>query len=134
LTAAGILPIATTIFLVIVLKTESKHELSDIRRLLPLSLERQTANSFLNLLDLYVKNGNKENVYKDLQRGIETEIVSYSLKKCNNNIADTAKMMGIRNRSTLYAMIKRLDIDLENTDTDSSLESKAVNRIDKKLS
>jgi len=112
--AAWLVPIATTLFLIIILKTESKHKLSDIRHLLPLSLERQTANNFLLLLDHYVKNNGKDNAYKELQHGIEREIISYSLKKCNNNVAHTANMMGIRNRSTLYAMINRLEIDVRN--------------------
>jgi len=112
--AAGLIPIATTLFLIIILQTESKHKLSNIRRLLPLSLERQTANNFLLLLDNYVKNSGKDNAYKELQHGIEREVVSYSLKKCNNNITHTANMMGIRNRSTLYTMINRLDIDIKN--------------------
>ena len=64
----SLLPIATTLFLFIVLKTESKHQLSDIKRLLPMSLERKTADNFLSMLDTYVKNNNVENVYKDLQR------------------------------------------------------------------
>jgi len=120
LTSTGLLSLATTISLIIIIRTESKHELSNISRFFPLSLERQTANSFLNLLDKYVENGHKENVYKDLQHGIEKEIVSYSLKKCNNNISKTAKMMGIRNRSTLYAMIKRLGIEHESTQTNTN--------------
>jgi len=114
---AAVIPIATALFLIIVLKTESKHQLSDIRRFLPLSMEKKTANNFLALLDNYMENNSKENIYKDLQRGIEKEIITYSLKKCDYNVAHTAKMMGIRNRSTLYAMINRHDIDLERQKT-----------------
>jgi len=110
--AAGVLPIATTLFLIIVLKTEAKHKLSDVKRFLPMSLENKTANNFLELLDFYVQNNKQDNVYKDLHKNIEKEIISYSLKKCNNNVADTAEMMGI-NRSSLYAMIDRLKIDLK---------------------
>ena len=111
--AAGLLPIATTWFLILVIKTESKHKLSDIKRFLPMSLENKAANEFLDLLDFYVENGNKDNVYKDLHDDIERAIISYSLKKCNHNVAQTAKLMGIRNRSTMYAMINRLGIDLD---------------------
>jgi len=110
--AAGVLPIATTLFLIIVLKTEAKHKLSDVKRFLPMSLENKTANNFLELLDFYVQNNKQDNVYKDLHKNIEKEIISYSLKKCDNNVADTAEMMGI-NRSSLYAMIDRLKIDLK---------------------
>jgi len=101
------------LFLIIVLKTESKHKLSDIKRFLPMSLENQTANIFLEQLDFYVQNSKQENIYKSLHQNIEKEIISYSLMKCNHNVANTAKMMGIRNRSSLYAMIDRLNINLK---------------------
>ncbi len=110
--ATVIMPMATTLFLFIIIKTESKHQLSDIKPLLPLSLERKTADNFLNMLDEYVQNSNQDNVYKNLQSKIEREIICYSLKKSNNNITHTAKLMGLKNRSTLYSMINRHDIDL----------------------
>ncbi len=111
--ATGLIPIATTLFLIIVVNTESKHKLSDLRRIMPLSAERETTNNLMDLLDNYIQNGNQSNVYKELQEGIEKEIIMYSLKKCDNNITYTAKMMGLKNRSTLYSMINRLDIDLK---------------------
>jgi len=84
LNATAIMPVATTLFLFIVIKTESKHKLSEIKRLLPMSLERKTADNFLSMLDDYVQNSNKENVYKNLQASIEREIICYSLEKSNN--------------------------------------------------
>ena len=111
--ATGLVPIATAIFLGIVLKTEDKHKLSDLRRFMPRSQERKTTTEFMHLLDQYIKNTNKENVYKDLQIGIEKEIIKYSLAKCDGNITNTAKMMGLKNRSTLYSMINRLELDLK---------------------
>ena len=113
LNATAIMPIATTVFLFIVIKTESKHKLSEIKRLLPMSLERKTADNFLNMLDEYVQNSNKEDVYKNLQSSIEREIICYSLEKSNNNITHTANMMGLKNRSTLYSMLNRHGIDLQ---------------------
>jgi len=103
--ATGLIPIATTLFLVIVLKTESKHRLSDLRRVMPLSLERQTTARMMDLLDEYIQNQNKRDVYKELQSGIEKEII-------NNNVTATSKMMGLKNRSTLYSMMNRLGIDI----------------------
>ncbi len=110
--ATGLVPIATTLFLGIVLKTEATHKLSDLRRLMPLSLERETTNNLMDLLDNYMQNSNKENVYKELQDGIERQIISYSLQKCDNNVSKTTRMMGLKNRSTFYSMVKRLEIDL----------------------
>ena len=111
--ATAIMAIASTLFLFIVIKTESKHKLSEIKRLLPMSLERKTADNFLNMLDEYVQNSNKEDVYKNLQSSIEREIICYSLEKSNNNITHTANMMGLKNRSTLYSMLNRHGIDLQ---------------------
>lgn len=112
--ATGLIPIATTLFLIIVLKTESKHRLSDLRRVMPLSLERQTTARMMDLLDEYIQNQNQKDVYKDLQAGIEKEIINYSLEKCDNNVTATSKMMGLKNRSTLYSMMNRLGIDISN--------------------
>lgn len=111
--ATGLVPIATALFLAIVLKTEDKHKLSDLRRLMPLSPERHTTAAFMDLLDEYIQNSNKENVYKELQTGVEKEIIKYSLAKCDGNITNTAKMMGLKNRSTLYSMMNRLELDLK---------------------
>ncbi|MBX2847433.1 MAG: hypothetical protein KTR16_03880 [Acidiferrobacterales bacterium] len=110
--ATGLVPIATAMFLAIMLKTESKHKLSDLRRVMPLSPERQTTQAMMDLLDEYIQNGHKENVYKDLQAGIEREIIKYSLNHCEGNVSETAKMMGLKNRSTLYSMVNRLDVSL----------------------
>lgn len=109
--AAGLAPIATALFLAIVLKGESKHKLSDIRRFLPLSPERNISNNLMELVDGYVHGGNQVDAYKNLQIGIEKEIIFYTLNKCNNNITQTAEMMGLKNRSTLYSMMNRLNID-----------------------
>jgi len=111
--ATGLIPIATTLFLVIVLKTESKHKLSDLRRVMPLSAERQTSDNFMDLLDNYIQSKNRCNVYKELQAGIEKEIIMYSIKKCGGNISEATRMMGLKNRSTLYSMMTRLDMNLQ---------------------
>jgi len=50
LNAAGIVPVATTLFLIIVLKSESQHKLSDVRRFLPFSLERKTSSKWMSML------------------------------------------------------------------------------------
>ena len=108
---AGLLPIATTLFLIIVLKGESKHQLSDIRRFLPLSPERAISENVMKMVNTYVNQGQKADAYKKLQAGIEKEIIFYTLNKCNNNISKTTQMMGLKNRSTLYSMMKRQKID-----------------------
>lgn len=110
---AGILPVATAIFLAIVLKGESKHQLSDVRRFLPFSPERAISNNVMTLVDEYVHSDNQTDAYKKLHIAIEKEIILYTLNKCNNNVTQTTEMMGLKNRSTLYSMMTRLGIDLQ---------------------
>jgi len=109
--AAGLFPVATALFLAIVLKSESKHKLSDIRRFLPFSPEREISKKLTGLFDGYIHAGNQADAYKNLQAGIEREVIFYNLKKCNNNITQTAEIMGLKNRSTLYSMMNRLGIN-----------------------
>jgi len=120
LNASGTVPIATTIFLLVVLKTEGHHKLTDIRKFLPLSLEKQTSNNFMSILDHYINHKNEKDIFKTIQSDIEKEIISYSLKKCDYNVSKTTKMMGLKNRSTLYSMMNRLDIDIKNLKTINS--------------
>ena len=108
---AGIIPVATTIFLYILLKSESNHRLTDIRRFLPLSQEKRSANEFLRLMDQYTQSDSKANAFSELREGIERQAVLYTLAKCDDNITKAAEMMGVQNRSTLYSMMRRLDID-----------------------
>jgi len=80
---------------------------------MPLSLEKQTTNNFMELLDYYITHKNEDDVFKTIQVGVEREIIFYSLKKCDYNVSKTTKMMGLKNRSTLYSMMNRLDIDIK---------------------
>jgi len=118
--AAGVVPIATTVFLVIVLKTEGQHKLSDIRKFLPLSLEKQTANNFMSTLDYYIAHQNEKDIFKTIHADIEKQIICYSLEKCSYNVSKTTKMMGLKNRSTLYSMMNRLNIDIKNLKINNS--------------
>ncbi len=108
----GLMPIATTLFLAIVLKTESKHKLSDLRRYLPLSLERKTTHAMMDLLDEYIQNSSQTDAYRSLQANLEKEIIKYSIEKCDGNVSHATAMMGLKNRSTLYSMLNRLEMNL----------------------
>lgn len=108
---AGVLPLATAFFLFVILKTESKHQLTDIRRFIPFSPERKTSQEILRLLDTYAQNSNQTESFQQLRNGIEREAIHYTLEKCNDNVTQATKMMGLQNRSTLYSMMKRLGID-----------------------
>jgi len=113
LNAAALGPISTALFLLIVLKGESKHKLSDIRRFLPFSPEKRISNNLISLVDAYVHVDNQNHGFKALQVGIEKEIILYTLGKYDNNITHAAEAMGLKNRTTLYSMMSRLDIDIK---------------------
>ena len=108
--SAGIVPITTTLFLYIILKSESKHNFTDIRRYLPFSDERKAAIKLLELTDIYSQKAYQNDSYSELRKGIESRIILYTLSKCNGSVTEASKMMGLQNRSTLYSMINRLDI------------------------
>jgi len=110
---AGALPIATTFFVFLILKTESKHQLMDVRRFIPFSRERQASLEILRLMDKYSQSSSEIDSYQELRNGIEREAIRYTLEKCDHNITRAAKMMGLQNRSTLYSMLKRLEINVK---------------------
>ena len=109
--AAGLIPLATTFFVYVVIKGESDHQLTDIRRFLPFSNERRLAARFSELTDAYAQSSNQENAYADLRDGIERQAILYTFEKCGGNISESTRMMGLQNRSTLYSMMKRLGIE-----------------------
>jgi len=109
--SAGIVPITTTLFLYIILKSESQHNFTDIRRFLPFSDERKTAIELLELTDIYSRKAYENESYNEFRNGMETRIILYTLNKCKGNITEASKMMGLQNRSTLYSMMNRLGIN-----------------------
>jgi len=80
---------------------------------MPLSLEKEATKNFMSMLDYYIEHQNEDDAFKTVQVGVEREIIHYSLKKCDYNVTKTTKMMGLKNRSTLYSMMNRLDIDIK---------------------
>ncbi len=101
-----VLPIATAIFVIFVVKSESNHRLTDIRRLLPGSLERNVSNDLMNIMDNYTLH---KISYKDAVKELETTLVNYSTDKSLNNISKTAEFMQSP-RATVYAIRRRLDM------------------------
>lgn len=108
--SAGIVPIATTLYLYFLIKSESTHHITDFRRYLPFSLERRSAKKFVEIADSYARSTNKANAYNDFRDALERQAIFYTLEKCHGNISQAAVMMGLPNRSTLYSMMNRLNI------------------------
>lgn len=107
LNAAAILPITTTLFLLITLKSEAKHKLTDIRRFVPFSIERKTSSEIMDIFSSYAKD---ETNYRDSMAEIEKLLVTHKHNKNGGNVSTTASSMEIP-RSSLYSIFNRLDIE-----------------------
>ncbi len=107
LNAVAILPITSTLFLLITLKSESQHRLTDIRRFVPFSIERKTSSKIMNIFSSYAKD---ETNYRDSMAEIEKLLVTHKHSKHNGNVSTTAASMEIP-RSSLYSIFRRLNIE-----------------------
>ena len=104
--AAMFFPIATTLFLLILVMSERKHGLSDIRRFIPFSDERKTSAEIMEIFSKYAQN---EEEYRQAINEIEKLLVTHKYEKNNRNASSTAEQMGMP-RSSLYSLFNRLDI------------------------
>lgn len=105
--AAAIFPFMTTLFLLITLRSESKHGLTDIRRHIPFSLERRKASEIMDIFSSYAKD---QANYRDSMVELERLMVTYKHDKNAGNVSATAATMGIP-RSSLYSIFRRLNIE-----------------------
>lgn len=101
--ATGIVPICTTAFLYIIVKTEAIHKMSDIRHLLPFSPERKFAQELLKIASLYSK---EEIDHKQFRNDIEREALKYKYMNSGENISEMSRIMGM-NRSSVYSILSR---------------------------
>ncbi len=104
---AMIFPLATTLFLIILLVSEKKHGLSDIRRFIPFSDERKTSNEIMDIFSRYAQD---EANYRESINDIEKLLVTHKYNKNDKNASTTAEQMGMP-RSSLYSLFNRLDIN-----------------------
>lgn len=107
--ASVILPFTTAAFLLITLKGERLHQLTDIRRHIPFSLERQTSGE---IMDIFSRFASDEVNYRDGMAEIEKLLVMHKHDKNGGNVTTTASSMEIP-RSSLYSIFRRLNIELK---------------------
>lgn len=107
--AALVMPFATAAFLVITLKSEKVHGMFDIRRHIPLSLERRTSAEIMDIFSSYSQD---QLNYRDAMNEIEKLLVTHKHQKNGGNVSTTAASMELP-RSSLYSIFRRLDIDLK---------------------
>ena len=111
------IPIATTLFAIFVVLTESRHELVDLYRFMPWSIQSQASRqvkriTYLLLAGEITISEAEERFTKLL---IETQIKQNKLNCGDAKITKIAKILGV-GRSTLYAKIERLNIDKDSLD------------------
>jgi len=107
--AMAILPIATTAFIFIIVLSEKKHGLTDIRRFIPLSLESKLTTRIQNITGAYAQEAIS---HKEMLAEVEKLAVLYKLQKKGGNVSHISDSMG-EPRSTVYWLCKRYNIDLK---------------------
>ena len=101
------MPVATTLFLVIMLTSEYQHRLTDVRRFLPWSNERRTSQKIMDIFSNYSRDDLE---YRQAVSEIERLLVLHKYDKNEGNASETAGKMGMP-RSSLYSIFNRLDIE-----------------------
>ena len=105
LTAAATMPLCTALFIMIIVRSESSHYITDLRRYLPSSAEYQTNAKVSRAVNHYLI-GDKN--FKETQTSIERLLVEHKLNKTDYNVTHAADQMGI-NRTTLHTWLKKYD-------------------------
>ncbi len=105
-------PIATTFFIIFMVKTERTHKLTDIHLYIPWSNEWNLARRLLAVFSDYTLN---RKTVKESVTEIEIMLIRYKLNRYDYNICRTSKSMGLPT-STLYSRCKTLDIPIKRQD------------------
>lgn len=104
--AIMLLPVASTLFLIISLKGESSTTLPfDWRSWLPLSLEHRLRGKLRAAEQKYI---NKSSSHQETMMQIEKALLEYQRDKHGGSIAKASKTIGIM-RSTFYSKMNRFD-------------------------
>jgi hypothetical protein len=101
--AAGFLPVCTSLFLLITLQSESRHRFTDIRRYLPYSQERKTAQEVQQLISKFSMD---EISYKEMSAAFEKIALQHKLDEAGHSVSQAARLLKMK-RSTLYSMLDR---------------------------
>jgi len=106
LNASGLMPIATTLFLFILVKYEANEGITDIRRWIPYSRQKRLTNELMSLSSLY---STDKIGYKEMLVEFEKLSIEYKYHESGGNISEAARRMKLK-RTTLYSMIDRTGI------------------------
>ncbi|MCH2191144.1 MAG: hypothetical protein MK188_09495 [Gammaproteobacteria bacterium] len=103
---AVIFPLATSLFVFILLAAEHKHQIMDVRRFIPFSDERKTSNQ---IMDIFSKYAQDRASYREAVNDIEKLLVEHKYEKNDRNATYAAQKMGMP-RSSLYSLFNRLGV------------------------
>lgn len=106
---AVVFPLATTLFVLILALSETEHGITDIRIYLPFSAERQLVTRLTKSGALF---SIRKRSLKQTSDDIEKALLLYSLSKNEYRVSAAAKDMGV-NRTTLYSICRRHEVDVE---------------------
>lgn len=106
ISAIAALPIGTTLLLLITLKAENNHAITDIQIYLPFSKERKISQHLIQVISDYSVS---EKDYKKTVKEIEKALLEYSYEKSGYCKSTTARKLNV-SRSTLYGMFDRLGV------------------------
>lgn len=121
--ATGLLPISTALFVWILVYSERRHRLTDIRRVVPGTRENKVTQQ---LQEVFTKYAAGEMGYQDASNEIELLLLAYSYDKHSGNVLQTAKFMKV-GRSTLYKKMQKHSMgrpyENKNTEEESTQNS-----------
>ncbi len=112
--AMMVIPIASTLFILITLKTEFRHKITDIRRLLPFSNERRATAEMLQVMSKYAM---QDISHKELMRDIEKICLKYKVVVNDGNVAKTAGSMDLP-RSSVYGLMSKHGLSQNKDESD----------------
>lgn len=108
ISASTIVPISTTLFLIIVIASEKQHKITDIRQHIPFTQERKTSQQVQQVMSNYFLH--KTDIFTARDK-LEKLLLEHRLTKTECNISKTAETIGA-DRGTVYKWLKKHDIKL----------------------
>jgi len=111
-----LLPLTSTLFLLILYKSEDKHQLMDLRTWLPWSAENRAAKEIQIAQSDYFM---EKISYQEFKQKVERVSLEKSLCKAGGSVSTAAKFMGL-NRTTVYSMMNKHGISAGATQTNQT--------------
>ena len=108
--AMAVYPLSTTAFIFVLVLSEGRHSMTDVRQYIPLSLENHLA---ANTRDLIGKYSQEEISHKELVNALNKMAVEYKLTKVEGNVLRASKSMQ-EPRSSVYWLVNEHGLDLKN--------------------